>query len=146
MDNGLIERVARAWADIDGNAEKFDRNKAEKAGGLVGGNYAGYLAAAEELLERSGLAADIAASRALVTRLYVERDSATAAAESLEEEIVALDGRVEELRDAAEQMVRFNDLPFEAKRPDVFNLRLLALSRALAALRDGGDRGTGDPA
>jgi hypothetical protein len=52
-------------------------------------------------------------------------------ASGLGAEIVSLRAQVKALRDAAEQMVRFNDLPWEAKRPDVFNLRLLALCRAL---------------
>lgn len=64
MTDDLIERVARAWASIDGKAETFDREKAIVYPNWEGdsGTYEGYMTEAEELLKRSGLAALLATS------------------------------------------------------------------------------------
>lgn len=46
------EAVAEAWASIDGKLEKFRRGRTAKSISAYGGHYAGYLADAEELIER----------------------------------------------------------------------------------------------
>lgn len=64
MTDDLIERVARAWASIDGKAETFDREKAIVYPNWEGdsGTYEGYMTEAEELLKRSGLTTLLATS------------------------------------------------------------------------------------
>lgn len=51
-----IEEVARAWASIDGKKAHFDACKQDPKLEQVGGYYQGYMADAQELLKRSGLA------------------------------------------------------------------------------------------
>jgi hypothetical protein len=71
----IVEAVARAWASIDGHADEFDR---EKDGGLeyedpaFTGHYEGYMAEAQELLNRSGLATALAAKDAELAELRHE--------------------------------------------------------------------------
>lgn len=52
---GVIERVARAWASMDGNAAAFDRCKEDAEREKVEGRYRGYMADAEELIRRAGI-------------------------------------------------------------------------------------------
>lgn len=59
-----IEALADAWASIDGKLDKFRRGKTAKNIMAYGGHYAGYLADAEEMIER------------LARRGYVLRKSA----------------------------------------------------------------------
>lgn len=52
----LIEELARAWASIDGRADRFDSGKSwagSQAESPDGGTYDGYIADTEELLRRS---------------------------------------------------------------------------------------------
>lgn len=51
----IIEAVARAWAGIDGKGDAFEACRKDPALEEVQGHFLGYLAEAEELLERSGL-------------------------------------------------------------------------------------------
>lgn len=50
-----IERVAAAWASIDGKTDRYNACKADPAVEDVEGHYHGYFAEARELLCRSGL-------------------------------------------------------------------------------------------
>lgn len=52
MRQDLVESVARAWASIDGRAERFESGKINDHDG----HYEGYMAEADELLKRSGVA------------------------------------------------------------------------------------------
>lgn len=61
--DALVTRVARAWASIDGKADRFDACKADPALDKTDGSYSGYLEDARELLSRSGVADAIAALR-----------------------------------------------------------------------------------
>lgn len=49
----MIEELARAWASIDGKADKFDACKADPVLEDDLGHYGGYIAEAQELLRRS---------------------------------------------------------------------------------------------
>jgi len=51
----LVERVARAWASIDGKSGLFDECKASKAMEDQNGTYEGYMAEARELIKRAAL-------------------------------------------------------------------------------------------
>jgi hypothetical protein len=51
--DGHIEEIARAWASIDGKAEKFDACKVDPALEEESGHYEGYVTEATELLRRS---------------------------------------------------------------------------------------------
>ena len=53
----VVERVARAWASMDGKADLFDKGKANPRWDLEEGpgHYAGYIADAEALIERANL-------------------------------------------------------------------------------------------
>lgn len=107
MTDDLIERVARAWASIDGKAETFDREKAIVYPNWEGdsGTYEGYMTEAEELLKRSGLAALLATSAekdAEIARLIkavaihvTKRSELLARAEAAEAEAAALRERLE---------------------------------------------------
>ncbi|MEP3668988.1 MAG: hypothetical protein ABJN42_19870 [Roseibium sp.] len=59
------ERVARAWAEIDGRADRFDACKSDPEIEDIEGRYEGYMAEAEALLKNSGLK-DILAKNGLV--------------------------------------------------------------------------------
>lgn len=52
----FVERVARAWASMDGKADRFDACKADPLLDATEGHYQGYIADAEELLHRADLA------------------------------------------------------------------------------------------
>lgn len=52
---GMIERIARAWASIDGKVDLFDACKAAPKREQTEGYYGGYMAEAEELAKRAGL-------------------------------------------------------------------------------------------
>jgi len=51
----VIEKVAAAWASMDGKRKEFDKGKLEPKYDLTHGYYMGYLAEAKELLKRSGI-------------------------------------------------------------------------------------------
>lgn len=51
----FIERVAESWSSIDGKEEEFRQGKRDPKFEEVHGHYEGYMAEAEELLERMGL-------------------------------------------------------------------------------------------
>lgn len=51
MNRDIVERVARAWASIDGKAGRFDSGKINDHDGY----YEGYMSEAKELMKRSGL-------------------------------------------------------------------------------------------
>ncbi len=54
-ERDAIEMVARAWASIDGKLEQFTNCKADDALDAIDGYYMGYVADAEELIERAGV-------------------------------------------------------------------------------------------
>jgi len=58
MSNDRIERVARAWASIDGKTDRFESCKLDPTIEEVDGTYGGYMTEAAELLRRAGIAAD----------------------------------------------------------------------------------------
>ena len=47
-----VEALADAWASIDGRLGKFRKGKTAKSITAYGGHYAGYMAEAEEMIER----------------------------------------------------------------------------------------------
>lgn len=55
VNNDVVERVARAWASIDGKSSEFDRAKKDREFDRTDGSYSGYMAEAKELIKRSGL-------------------------------------------------------------------------------------------
>jgi len=55
LKEAAVERMARAWASIDGKADKFELCKRERAAEDKMGHYLGYLSDAEELAKRSGI-------------------------------------------------------------------------------------------
>jgi len=66
----LVEQVARAWASMDGNADRFDACKADPSLDETEGRYIGYMADAEALMERSGITAQAEENRRLREALY----------------------------------------------------------------------------
>ncbi|PZQ99231.1 MAG: hypothetical protein DI533_00550 [Cereibacter sphaeroides] len=59
LPDDVIERVARAWAGIDGKTALFDECKVDPEAEEAEGTYEGYRSDAEELLRRSDLAAQV---------------------------------------------------------------------------------------
>jgi len=55
LKEAAVERMARAWASIDGKADKFELCKRDRAAEDKMGHYLGYLSDAEELAKRSGI-------------------------------------------------------------------------------------------
>lgn len=51
--DSVIEELARAWASIDGKADKFDACKVDATLEEELGHYEGYITEAAELLQRS---------------------------------------------------------------------------------------------
>ena len=51
----VIERLARAWASIDGKAERFDAGKKDPELMSQDGTFEGYIAETEELCKRAKL-------------------------------------------------------------------------------------------
>lgn len=62
-DGGLIERIACAWAYMEGKGGRFDACKADPEQDRTEGYYSGYMAEAEELAKRAGLFPTVAAIR-----------------------------------------------------------------------------------
>ena len=54
----MVENLARAWAEIDGKGERFDKDKAGELDKLDG-TYEGYMTEAQMLLWGSGLKDEI---------------------------------------------------------------------------------------
>jgi len=53
-DSGAsVEDLARAWASLDGKADKFDAEKNVSIFDAIYGHYLGYLSETEEILERA---------------------------------------------------------------------------------------------
>lgn len=72
MSDEMKERVARAWASIDGKLDKYERCREAPTFEYeieLGGYYNGYLADAEALIKRSGIGDRIAELEAEVERL-----------------------------------------------------------------------------
>lgn len=64
------EKVARAWADMDGKAPMFDKCKNDPETEAVLGWYNGYMSEARELLCRSGVATALDDAQAMVATAY----------------------------------------------------------------------------
>ena len=51
----IVEKIARAWASMDGKTAHFDRGKADPDYDRDIGHFMGYIEEAKELIKRSGI-------------------------------------------------------------------------------------------
>lgn len=103
----LIEQVARAWASIDGKAELFDSEK--EADGYGTGVYMGYVAEADELLKRSGLATALADSDAKIAELREHSHQRAEDLRTLAAQVAELTQKLERATALVAKFVRCND-------------------------------------
>lgn len=73
----IVEKVARAWASIDGKAEAFDEGKKGFTEDLnVGGHYMGYMEEAKELLKRSDMETMLMVVSKVIRHINAEKNGA----------------------------------------------------------------------
>ena len=72
----IVEKVARAWASIDGKADDFDKCKADPDLDMAQGYYMGYMEEAKELMKRSDLEAMLKVVSKVITHMNAEKNGA----------------------------------------------------------------------
>lgn len=73
----IVEKVAKAWASMDGKAEEYEEGKKGFVEDLnSGGHYMGYMEEAKELLKRSDLERTLKVVSKVITHLNAEKNGA----------------------------------------------------------------------
>lgn len=72
----IVEKVARAWASIDGKAEQFDKGKADPEYDMIHGHYMGYIEEAKELLKRSDIEKMLKVVSKIITHMNAQNNGA----------------------------------------------------------------------
>lgn len=72
----MLEKVARAWAVMDGKADEFDKCKADPQYDMEHGYFVGYIEDAKELLKCSDMEKMLKVVSKVITHMNAEKNGA----------------------------------------------------------------------